>query len=396
MISVKEKLKGFDRNKEKINRQITSFTPLRNIYGSYPNLLSNNVKNGRVNIYQRDGSLNQKVYDQTGVILLLDYPEIANEVVKTLAESMYKTNHFYLSDVAAGLYAMAATGQDLYECEPAMIGDALYGIGLICSFDVLYKAACGPLVNKNGNAINGAGGIVRNVKEALEPYLKYEPTPRAYASFKNSLGGNVIVSGYPIQFVEVDYNKKAVMVVLSDKFFPGLFDNQTGKLNPQSIHVHRFAGQSAVLQYGGAIVQAGQGKRGKLPYTVKSMNNLINATQTGYELNFFIKGIVKTGVRGEPKEISIMRSAFKEIYPEAIKNGRPNLKKIKDLTRFTGDSLRAAIKETGIIKDLLKVKSRGGDPALLIPGGEAEGREVGIKPNLPNTAFIRVSRAIEG
>ena len=335
----------FDKSKEKIPRQITSIVSMRDVWGStQKNEIAEQVKAGSKKAWISP----QTKFDLDGISGVIEKQENVLKVAAIIAGYRYTVNNHYLSDIGAGLYTMLTNKQGLYDYRELGSRDPktgkweITGARIICSLSTLYKAAFGPLVNHNGNAIDGAGEIIREAKKKIMPIVNGEISmPRAYASIKNKKKQkdgktkeiNAVIEGCPLHIYRKVSGAKDVLVIDLDYFFfPCRVDNEAWKVKKDNPYIHRVAGQTAFMQLGSMLENKG-GKQS--PIKIDTAIKIITAAQAAFEMQYFAPGIVKETGAGRIN-ISLRRKAIKNLYPSAVQTTKENKEYIQYSDIFRG------------------------------------------------------------
>jgi len=373
-------------SKENIPRQITNIEPTRNAWGTTGRKsIAKQVGDGIATPYELE-------FDAGNAFYALHDQEDIKRAAAILASYKYTVDNHYMADIAAGFYTMVTKHQEgLCEVKEILTRDIngkekLRGVQIVCSKATLYKAAFGPLVNKNGNAIDGAGNIIRDAKARIMPIIKGDkPMPKAYVSI-NQKGTRVVFSGSPINIYSRSISGDAMVIDLNPVFFPaelkkGMF---TVKKN-QEPYIHKVAGQTVFLQLGMRLAN----KEKRSPINIDTAVKIVTAGQAGFELGRFIKGIVKE-TKSDRINISIRRDAVKDLYPAAVDGGGyVRFKKFSEAVALTGQYFNEAIEHTGIRDKLLAIKNKKGERVILVP---AEHKGAEFPKNLPGTCYLKVDR----
>ena len=351
-------LLNFDKAKESIPRQITSIIPTRNIHTEAGRgRIAQDVKNGTRKPYSK-----QIAFELEGVKGLIEREADALLVAASLARYKYSVNNAYISDIGAGLYTMITTqSKGLYDVRELIMRDMQTGredkVGarVIISFETLYKAAFGSLVNHNGRAIHGAGEIVGKAKDKIMPIIDGKvPMPRAYASVQKidrNTGETIeaVIEGEPIRIYRKMSGAKDVLIIDLDYFFFPAIEKGDG-LKAGDLYIHQIAGLTSFLQWGAKIYKEGK-KTGNIGVT--TARKIILAAQAAYELRYFAPDIVKENKSGRIN-ISLRRGSVRDLYPSAISSqGRIRFKDFSDAVALAGQYYKKAIKATGIKQDLI-------------------------------------------
>lgn len=390
---------NLDHSKENVPRQITSTMPVRGIWPiTHRATLSEQIKNKEKYAYVSP----ERKFDFEGVKGVVEREEDAFKAAVTMASYRYTITNHHLADSGSGLYSMVTTNQGLYDVKEVGTRDRQgiftpTGARIVCSSSTLWKAMFGPLVNHNGNAIDGAGDIVRKAKEKIMPILNGTmPTPRAYASIKKTVkqeDGSLkkveaIVSGSPITvYRQVTGARDAYIIDIDYSFFPMQLENNIFKAVGGEPFIHRVAGQSAFLQLGSMLERrSGNQFSIKIDTAIK----ILTAAQAVFEMSYFAPGIVKENNSGRVN-ISLRRDAIRDICPSVVNSttGRIDFQAASYIVAQTGKIFNRAIDYTGIRGELLKLTDRDGKPRILIPA-RSQGAE--FPHEYPGTVYIKVDR----
>jgi len=277
-------LLNFDKTKENIPRQITAVVSTRPIY---PEVAKSYITGKVINKdYGQIIESPQKRFEIEGVQGYIERTEDALLVAGSLARFKYSKDNAYISDIGAGLHSMVTTkGQGLYQWYELYSKNMTTGVEektgarIILSTETLRKAMFGSLVDNHGRAIHGAGDIVGDAWEKIQPILDGKvPMPRAYSSIKkniykmNSKGkldrdkkGNYIIDKTIEALVEgepIRVNRKmsgardAFIIDLDYFFFPAI--ETDGQLKAKSQYLHTVVGLTYLLAVGRKIQMQGR------------------------------------------------------------------------------------------------------------------------------------------
>ena len=192
-MNIEKSLLNFDKSKENIPRQITAVVSTRPIY---PEVVRSHISGKLLNNeYGLVLEAPQKRFEIEGVQGYIERTEDALLVAGSYARFKYSKDNAYISDIGAGLHSMVTTqGKGLYEwyqlsSKNMTTGEEeTTGARIILSTETLRKAMFGCLVDNNGRAIAGAGDIVGDAWEKIQPILDGKaPMPRAYSSIRRNI-----------------------------------------------------------------------------------------------------------------------------------------------------------------------------------------------------------------
>jgi hypothetical protein len=376
-MTLEQTLSNFDASKENIPVQITSICPTRNIHPeTRHHVITKEVQEGRRAAFEVDG-VRGLIEDNNGAL----------EVATSLARFKFSAANAYISDIGSGLYTMLTKGQGLFDYREIIDGKTGEAVSarIILSIETLYKALFGPLVNKNGYAIRGAGDIVKEAKKAVMPIINGEiAMPRAYASIqkkkKNGEKIEAVISGEPIHvYRKLTGARDALVIDLDYFFFPAIEKKRGDTAN--DLFIHQVAGMTTFMQYGRYLVNLKNKKPGNLIGAL-SARKILLAAQAAYELRYFAPEIVKKNSLGRTN-IALRRDAIQDLYPSAVnkKTGWIRFSDFSNAVSEAGQYFRAAMNETGITDILLNSEEE-----ILIP---AEDRGAEFPREFPKIVYIK-------
>lgn len=407
-MNAEQQLLKFDKTKENIPRQITAAVCTRPIY---PEVVKGYIADKAKNKdYDKIYSSPQKRFEMEGIQGYIEKTEDALIVAGSLARYRYSVDNAYISDIGAGLHSMVTLQNkglfEWYELQSISMTTGIIektGARIVLSTDTLRKAMFGSLVDHNGRAIHGAGDIVGDAWEKIQPILDGKvPMPRAYASIRKNIyqanekgklikdkKGNYIfdrtiealVEGEPIRvYRKMSGARDALIIDLDYFFFPAVESN--GELKMKEQYLHQVAGLTSFLQLGARIHRGGI-KTGSIDVT--TARKIILAAQAAFELWTFAPGIVKENQSGRIN-ISLRRGAVGDLYPSAVDKGtgRIRFKEFSDAVSLAGQYFNNAIEATGIKEELLTHKN------ILIP---ATNKGAEFPKEHPQIVYIKADRA---
>ena len=404
-MNAEQQLLKFDKTKENIPRQITAAVCTRPIY---PEVVKGYIADKAKNKdYDKIYSSPQKRFEMEGIQGYIEKTEDALIVAGSLARYRYSVDNAYISDIGAGLHSMVTLQNkglfEWYELQSISMTTGIIektGARIVLSTDTLRKAMFGSLVDHNGRAIHGAGDIVGDAWEKIQPILDGKvPMPRAYASIRKNIyqanekgklikdkKGNYIfdrtiealVEGEPIRvYRKMSGARDALIIDLDYFFFPAVESN--GELKMKEQYLHQVAGLTSFLQLGSKI----QSKGKKQGIDVLNARKIILAAQAAFELWTFAPGIVKVNQSGR-YNISLRRSAVGDLYPSAVDHrGNIRFKDFSDAVSLAGQYFNNAIEATGIKNELLKHKN------ILFP---ATDRGAEFPKEYPQIVYIKADK----
>ena len=167
----------YGKFKEDVPRQITNIQPARDVHPEVRKYtMADQVASGK-----------RRAFEADGVVGLVEKQEDALIVAATIAKYKYAVANGYISDIGTGLYSMITKDEGLYdyrELIDSKTGEPV-SARITLSVETLYKAAFGPLVDKNGRAVTGAGDIVKQAKKEIMPIIYGDKImPKAHASIE--------------------------------------------------------------------------------------------------------------------------------------------------------------------------------------------------------------------
>jgi len=406
-MNAEQALLKFDKTKENIPRQITAAVCTRPLYPEVvKGYIADKINNKDYdNIYLSQ----QKRFEIEGIKGYIEKNEDALLVAGSLARYKYSVNNAYISDIGAGLHSMVTTqGEGLFEWHELQSINMKTnevektGARIILSTDTLRKAMFGPLVDHNGRAIHGAGDIVGEAWDKIQPFLDGKvPMPRAYASIHKNIyqtnekgkllkdkngkfifshTAEAIVEGEPVRiYRKVSGARDALIIDLDYFFFPAI--ETDGELRMKDQYLHQVAGLTSFLQLGSKIQSRGK----KQGIGVLTARKIMLAAQAAFELWTFAPGIVKENQSGR-FNISLRRQAVGDLYPSAVDKGtgRIRFKEFSDAVSLAGQYFNNAIEATEIKDELLKHEK------ILIPAIE-KGAE--FPEEHPQIVYIKADSA---
>ena len=341
---------NFDPKKEKIKSQLFAIQPMRTLYG----------ETRLVTLADDIEARKRDAFEQQGFKGVVEEYEDALLYASTMAKLNYSITHGYMNDLCIGIYTMLTQGQGLYDFHEIFDdeGNAI-AARVILSKQTLFKALFGLLVDDNGRALAGCGDIVHDGKKYIMPIITgKKPSPEAYGSIHkiNSVGDPVkaVIHGKPL-----DVNKRitgtiasdAIMLDLDYFFFPVKIENKKFIANEK--YIHQVAGLTSFIKLGSKITRQKQQKNKFINAT--TARKIIMSAQAGYELRYFVPGIVKEQ-RGNRVNIVFKRESVRDLYPMAYdaKTEWIRYNEFINAVNMAGEYFHAAMIETGLKERILK------------------------------------------
>jgi hypothetical protein len=390
MISQEQSLFDFDPKKEKIPRQITNIVPTRDLY---PEIHKEQLSKTIIDAAEKE---NRRIrFEIEGVQGLIESKEDALKVAASLARYRFSVNNAYISDIGSGLYTMLTTNAaGLYDWRAltdSKTGKAV-SARITISIETLYKAAFGPLVNDRGRALDGAGDIVQEAKDKINPIIDgLVAMPRAYASIhkKRAEDGSIIeaiIEGEPIHVYRKMSGARDALIIDLDYFFFPAIEKNDGTLKTNDQFLHMVAGLTSFLQLG-RLLEGREKRPGESLPEVLTARRILLSAQAGYELRYFSPFIAKENASGR-MNIALRRGSVADLYPAAV-DKRPDGQRRYRFGEFSkavacsGRYFRAAMKATGIEDALIK------NGKVIVPATEKGAEFPEMKPNI---VYIKADR----
>lgn len=404
----------FDDTKENVRRQITTLSPVRNVHtevrrrtmqaqiNSAENpryfVESDSIKNDNEWI---EAAKKYREFASAGISAYVDNIEQAQKVARTHAITRFLKSNAYLADIASSFYTIATSPAqrgslaDVREMvERNKMGEEeATGIHIVCTESAIRKALLGPIVWEDGGTVKGAGEVVKEAFDAINPVLRgLAPPPIAYASInKKRADGTkieILLAGNPIRIYRHERRKgqgeveNIYSIYLDRSFFPAVFEGGFPTADDQ--YINQVAGLTAFLDLGRKLYKASS-KPEKIIETIPA-RRIMGAVQAVFELRAFAPGLVKENLSGRIN-ISIRREAIVDVLPCAVstpKNGDVyiNFKMASEMVAQAGEFFRLAMEYTGITEQL---KNKN----ILVPASE---RGMEFPENYPKVAYVKVDR----
>jgi hypothetical protein len=373
----------FNREKDGTPRLITTISSAR---GVYPMVQGRQILSDAA-MKAREHHREIEFFDK-GIKSVLRNDEEIQKVSHTLALFRFNRDQHYIADMFTGLYTMLTRGEKFLDIKHILARDPetgkeyLRAIQIVTTIPTLYKAALGPLLDRNARSIRGAYEIVHDAKKIIDPILYGKaPMPRATVTLrdvKKSDGslGDVWISGEPIHIHRASQTSSDLVAVdLDCEFAPVLIEGN--KIRAGDQFISNVAGLTAMLQLGKRYVDS-EVYYGQSGINCNTAKRIILAIQAGIELGR-ITGLGVEKNSSNRLNITLRKKALPNIVPDAIRylgkaNERPNYREVSNAVSKAGQYLYKAIEKTEILNMLNESNKAIYIPATKLgaefPGGE--------------------------
>ncbi len=290
-------------------------------------------------------SQDRKILESATVYSQIQNQKDIEAVGKEMAIMKYSSENCYLHDLGCGIHTALTKPENTFAnaeiTKSAIITDI--------SIEKVKKLMFGHVVNKNGNAIHGAGRIVKDTWYKFSKYFNNQTSfPMADTSIQKD-GLTFVARGYPVR-VNRTYlvNGKPIgFQIQLDRLFYPIDKDKNGNLKTNDHFLFQLTGLTAFLHFSRNLLEDKEFNNKPKP-SVNVLRRLINTYQAAFNCDRFpfIYAPITREHKGNKNriEISLNKNAIQEIYPHAISgDGRINYSAFIDFCNLVGKIYKRGI-----------------------------------------------------